>query len=105
MIQLNVLKVYKYRGATIYIRQLGGDIIEFLVVFKKRFWSEAKLYNDPFALAKDIKAKDVGGAMLMVCRSAESLVDALKKRHSVWYRFIGKYFDVQVAKPQTKKST
>lgn len=81
---MNILKVYKYRGAKIFIIQVS-KIMQYFIVWRDN------LYANYFNLEKKSKnEKELGSMVLLVSNAAEGVVDSLLLKHSFWYKIIGK---------------
>lgn len=90
------LKIYPYKKATIYLQQVGGNIFQYFVVYKNKMWSHFFEITE----RQSLKHKERGGAAFLVANAAEGLVDALRKRDSIWYNMVSKHWDVSVQKAE-----
>jgi len=89
MLTVNVIHSRPYRGAKIFVRLIGVEVIEYLVVWKGNLYAG---HFDARAAMKKAKREDVGAAGFLILNVAEGLVDSLVKKHSLYYRFIGKHY-------------
>lgn len=89
-IPINILKTYTYRGGKIFIRQIGGYIFEYLVVYKDNLWADF-FYLDDLKQRK-LNKQQAGATTFLVCNAAEGLMDQLVRKHSFWYNVFWKRF-------------
>lgn len=82
---MQVLKSYKYRGAKIYIREIALKTFEFWIIHKNNAYTQHFILEDK---AKSVKEK--GGVTILLCQSAEGVVDQIKQK-SLWYKLIGRF--------------
>lgn len=99
--KIQVLKIYRYKGAQIFLRQIQDDIFEFLIVYKNRLFSDF-FYLDE-AERKKLNKKEQGGAAFLVANAAEGVVDAVVKKYSLRWRFFWKYFTPHIEKNATNR--
>ena len=84
---VEILKVYQYRRCQIYIRNWNDAVIEYIVCFKN------KIYSDKFLLTgiqkRQLKdEKNRGAVIILVANAAEGVVDALYIKYGLFHNFI-----------------
>jgi len=100
--EVATLKVYKYKGVLILLRQVGGLIYEYLFVFKGYLYGHHWVITDTEKLKLD--RKEQGGVVFLMANGAEVHVDRLRRKHilwvRLWYNLIARHFEVTVETPK-----
>ena len=75
--RIKVLKVMPYKGAMVYIRQVDGDIFEYLVSYKKDLYC-SYLVISPREGKKRLSKSDTAKAVATIFAGAVTTIDTLK---------------------------
>ncbi len=74
--RIKVLKVMPYKGVMVYLRQVDGEIFEFIIPFKKEIYS-SYLIITPRKGTKKLNKSEVAQAAGLIFASAVTTIDFL----------------------------
>lgn len=74
--RITVLKAIPYKGCMVYIRRIGIELFEYLVVFKKQVWAGHWIIT-PKKGKKDLTKDEVNQAAALAMAGAMATIDML----------------------------
>lgn len=77
--RVKLLRALPYKDCMYYIRQIGLDFFEWLVVFEKEIYTSYILISPPEGKTK-LPKKSLQGVITMLVAGAEATIDTLKER-------------------------